>query len=276
MPRGGHMGLWKPTPKDIFKSRWKRFYKRTVRLRGKGNNVDFPGPHKQGPLNYDVPSPWKFHYSLEDMPERKLSRVGNPARLHYEQNLKNYIKPLMNARGSSAVAAILRSLDTGRRSSDRMGLGRLEAGWGRAKSDMEYIKDESHIAKQIGGNVPLLWKTYTGHNLFQNVRLYSLCEEEELVWKDGLNDPRRQMSEQGDSKNRGRFPYIDEKAGLIDELTLRDILRLGHRTNSRRHPKWKELQFWYKKWHRQYLRRRQMLKDEVKARMGVLKQAIPE
>ncbi|CAE7436053.1 unnamed protein product, partial [Symbiodinium necroappetens] len=64
-----------------------------------------------------------------------------------------------------------------------------------------------------------------------------------------------------------------EKAGLLDELELAEILRLRHKTNSRRLPKWKEIQFWFKKWHRVYLRRRAVKIAEAKARMGVLKQA---
>ncbi|OLP83337.1 hypothetical protein AK812_SmicGene35908 [Symbiodinium microadriaticum] len=65
-----------------------------------------------------------------------------------------------------------------------------------------------------------------------------------------------------------------EKAGLLDELELAEILRLRHKTNSRRLPKWKEIQFWFKKWHRVYLRRRAVKIAEAKARMGVLKQVI--
>lgn len=55
-----------------------------------------------------------------------------------------------------------------------------------------------------------------------------------------------------------RFPFIDESASLVDDLHLRDILKLGHRTNSRRLPRWKEIQYEHKKGHRSFLRRRQV------------------
>merc|ERR1712129_206794 len=80
------------------------------------------------------------------------------------------------------------------------------------------------------------------------------------------------LSEQ--SADRGRFPYVDEKASLIDELNLREILKLRHRTKSRHHPKRKEVRYCFKKWQQQYLRRRHMRKEELKERMGVLKTSL--
>jgi len=274
------MGLWKPTPRDIFKSRWKRFYKRCYRPRGAGNTVDQPPPHNQSRFLPDgVPSPWKLGYSLENFQQGKLPvDLRRTAFQTYKDNIRTFMMPADRCREGTASDCILRCLDPGRHGRSGSGLGRLEASWGRPEGN-DSDKVPGHILNIIKSELKEK-KTVeeclsASPSLFHARRLYQLCEEKEIVWDNGLNDPRRHDVDDGRG-GRGHFPYIDEKAGLIDELTLKEILRIGHRTNSRRHPKWKELQFWYKKWHRQYLRRRQMLKDEVKSRMGVLKQALPD
>jgi len=301
MPRGGHMGLWKPTPKDIFKSRWKRFYKRCYRPRKLGNNVDAPTPHPQQASGFPdgVPSPWKLNYSLGNFPEGNIPQdMRRGAANTYRANIGAYLRPIELAREGTAQDVILRCLDAGRRrgAASNSGYGRLEARWGRTAVSESESSSTRHMGQEVyddtDDHVPNHILTLQRHQRstgdqqeaerepfttqFQFRRLYELCEEKEIVWDGGLNDPRRLDASDSGAGGRGHFPYIDEKAGLLDELMLKDILRLGHRTNSRRHPKWTEIQFWYKKWHRQYLRRREMLKDEVKSRMGVLKQALPE
>jgi len=106
-------------------------------------------------------------------------------------------------------------------------------------------------------------------------RLYELCEEKELVWDRGQQDPHKDRRAE-EEQAHGRFPRVDEQASLVDDLQLKDILKLRHKTNRRRHPKWIEITYQYKKWHQQYLRRKAMLEDEVKARMGVIKQGTSE
>jgi len=284
------MGLWKPTPKDIFKSRWKRFYKRCYRPRKLGNNVDAPGPHAQA-LGFPdgIPSPWKLNYSIANFTQGNVPQdMRRAAAKTYGANISDYLRPIESAREGTAQDVILRCLDAGRRgaAASSSGYGRIEARWGREpqKEGREAFDTEEHVPNHI---LTLQRHQRTKQEQdevertscstqFQFRRLYELCEEKEIVWDGGLNDPRRMDGQDGGAGGRGHFPYIDEKAGLLDELMLKDILRLSHRTNSRRHPKWQEIQFWYKKWHRQYLRRREILKDEVKSRMGVLKQALPE
>merc|ERR1711953_612786 len=99
-------------------------------------------------------------------------------------------------------------------------------------------------------------------------RLYELCEEKELVWAGGQIDPNRER--QDELHSRGHFPRVDEAASPMDDLMLKDILLLRHKTNRRRHPKWIEISYTYKKWHQQYLRRGHMLQDEVKARLSIM------
>merc|ERR1712217_788698 len=91
-------------------------------------------------------------------------------------------------------------------------------------------------------------------------RLRELVEEWELVWENGQNNPRaaarrKKASPEDEGVDRGRFPYIDEQAGLLDELSLNEILRLNYKTKSRHHPKWKEIRYEMKRGHKQYLRR---------------------
>eukprot|EP00930_Biecheleria_cincta_P059506 TRINITY_DN45223_c0_g1_i1.p1 TRINITY_DN45223_c0_g1~~TRINITY_DN45223_c0_g1_i1.p1 ORF type:complete len:317 (+),score=68.07 TRINITY_DN45223_c0_g1_i1:53-952(+) len=299
MPRGGHMGLWKPTPKDIFKSRWKRFYKRSYRPRKAGNNVDDFPPHRQADFIEDVPSPWKLNYARSNFGAgRQPLDMRKLAARTYNSNYGDYMRPAFSAREGEPLEAVLRCLDAGRgrHGAGSSGLGRLEVSWmqapqaaeasssrDRPPSASQELQDPGfppHILKimrhcaeeQERSKVGLLQDQL---QTFQVRRLYQLCEEKEIVWDKGLNDPRR-IQAGDDGGDRGHFPYIDEQAGLLDELQLKDILRLAHRRKERRHPKWRELQFWYKKWHQQYMRRREMLKDEAKARMGVLKQAVPE
>jgi len=110
---------------------------------------------------------------------------------------------------------------------------------------------------------------------FKVRRLMNLLEEQEIVWSSGRRlQTRRAARSRSADDPRGNFPYIDEKAGLLDELDLAEILRVNYKTNSRRLPKWKEIQFWFKKWHRVYLRRRAVKIEEAKARVGVVKQVI--
>jgi len=118
-------------------------------------------------------------------------------------------------------------------------------------------------------------------------RFYELCEEKEILWHDvavntrgrplgGQQGPRG-AEQQGDAArgpDRGHFPYIDEQAALVDELRLDEVLRLRHRRNERRHPKWIEKAYQTRQRHKKYLHRRAINLDEIKERMGVLKQGI--
>eukprot|EP00913_Durusdinium_trenchii_P022422 g21061.t1 len=50
--------------------------------------------------------------------------------------------------------------------------------------------------------------------------------------------------------------------------------RIRHKTNSRRHPKWQEIQYWIKRWHRFYLRRRAVKRAEERGTEAQLKKAL--
>jgi len=282
------MALWRPTPKDIFKSRWKRFYKRCYRPRSAGNAVDRPPPHDQAYLPHDgVPSPWRLHFSAANFVEGTPSDARRSAYTAYKNNVKRYMLPSVNCNGPIFRDLVLRCLDRGQRGTCDSGLGRAEtatfpADSGHAPSHLfNIIEGEAKRSEESQAFLETLQAPICQSETFAVRRLYELCEEWELVWEGGLNDPRRGSSlrrsppEGGpELKDRGRFPFVDEKASLIDDLGLREILRLAHRTSSRRHPKWREKVFWYKKFHSQYLRRKAMVEEEAKQRMGILKASL--
>lgn len=289
------MGLWKPTPKDHFKSRWKRFYKRNYRLRSQTNAPDRPGPHAQPRYNPDgVPSPWKLLYSTENYPGNELPPDIRPFRItHYAQNERRFLLPMENCRGGAAQDVVLRTLDpSSRRGGADSGYGRPEtAPWGDKQPEHmpEHIVNIIKSAHETQGGavddndqdfLQLLLgsvaESKTVHT-FPLRRLRQLVEEWEIVWENGQNNPRaasKKTNTLEGGPDRGRFPFIDEQAGLLDELTLKDILRLNYKTKSRHHPKWREIRYDMKRGHRQYLRRKQMNDDEAKARMGVIRQAL--
>lgn len=297
MPRGGHHGLWKPTPADIYRSRWKRFYKRSHRFRTPGNNPDRAGPHEQPRWHPDVvPSPWRIQYSLRGF-EPSMPPDARPYfDRAYTDNLKRFLRPATscNFDNRSGRDLILRCLDPGRRGGAHSGYGRPEVGNATMVPDYleNLIKDEAEKTKSEHFLEKLLMtpekqSEVQQPQVFYVRRLAELLEEKEIVWAKGQTDPKANLGRSkirqdliggtpGEEVNRGQFPYVDEQASLIDSLELREILRLRHRTNKRRHPKWLEITYQYKKWHKQYLRRRAMLQDEVKARMGVLRQAVAQ
>ncbi|CAJ1413870.1 unnamed protein product [Effrenium voratum] len=294
MPRGGHMGLWKPLPRDIFKSRWKRFFKRCWRPRSGGNQVDRAGPHIQGDYWEAVPSPWKLHLrepsKAAGADAYKDGAGANSSLKVYRRNQASYLRPAMMCREGTASDIILRCLDAGRRSSFSLtGLGKLEAAWfnvpesGNPRQETawedaapRHILDELEKVikerKETSSQEPYEVLASPSNN-FKVRRLFELCEEKEIVWDGGQIGARRRTGREEASK-RGNFPYIDEQAGLLDELNLDEILRLRHKTKSRRLPKWKAISWWFKRWHRVYLRRRAMVIEEVKATEGVSKKAL--
>lgn len=159
-------------------------------------------------------------------------------------------------------------------------------GAGEQRPFEEYLKTAAvgpsswHKATAFGGAFDSEAKAHVEH--FPIVRLSELLEEKEIVWTFGQNKPRSRASRPAQGldgqvvRDRGRFPTIDEQASLIDELTQKEILKLAYKRRSRRHPKWQEIAYEAKKGHKSFLRRRQVLLDEVKARMGVLRQALQD
>lgn len=299
------MGGWFPIPKDFYRSRWKQFYKRSWRTRSAVNNPERPGPHPQPRFNPDdVPSPWKLQYSLNNF-DSFVPGMNRYAQQSYALNVPRFLQPAahchpMEPKGSdrergggsgfedepsvqeiTAQDHILRCLDPGRRGGGHSGYGRLEVNHYTNKdapsdSTPEHIRNLMSSVAQADGReaqdfVETLMARDERRQFFAVPRLMKLCEEKEIVWEKGrLDQDRNKKREQlTENLDRGHFPYVDEQASLIDDLVLREILKLRHKTKTRRHPRWIEISYQRKRWHQQYLRRRQMLKDEMKVRMGL-------
>lgn len=285
MPRGGHKGLWKPTPLDFFRSRWKRFYKRSYRPRSGGaNNPDWLPPHPQATYNNDgVPSPWKLQYSLRNFPPGSFPPDARGfAQQAYEQNFFKLMQPYRRCTDPVAMDIVMRCLDPGRHGGGDTGYGRTEVEPTLAQSadvDQSSKGVPQHLYNMLGASgdesdqqfYNTLKTTSSDPDTFHIHRLRELCEEKQIVYLAGKKpDFNRNQGNESDH----RFPFVDEQAGLLDELNLKDILRLRYKTNSRRHPKWTAIKETYKRWHRLYLRNKAVLEDEAKARLGVKKQQL--
>lgn len=302
MPKAGHFGGWYPLPKDHFRSRWKRFYKRSYRPdRGLGiNTVDRPPPYSAPysmrlgtaePIHPDsVPSPWRVQCSGVSgtsgaSAEPNFHDQRRAGYRMYRSNVKAFTAPAIFARSSTALDVVLRCIDPGRqRGRSDSGLGRPELFGMRVGGRNSRSAGDSKI--DAPQNVPhhiytlmeaashdhgqeFLEALSENKESFALRRLYELCEEYEIVWHRGQAELNRESADE-ESKKQGRFPRVDEQASLVDDLALRDILKLRHKTNRRCHPKWVEITYQHKKGHKQYLRRRHMLQDEAKARMSML------
>eukprot|EP00811_Abedinium_folium_P002178 NODE_11997_length_1252_cov_9.296889.p2 GENE.NODE_11997_length_1252_cov_9.296889~~NODE_11997_length_1252_cov_9.296889.p2 ORF type:complete len:289 (-),score=38.93 NODE_11997_length_1252_cov_9.296889:303-1169(-) len=286
MPSGGHKGGWWPTPRDIYRSRWKRFYKRTYRWRSALNHPDNPPPYRQAGQPHDfVPSPMKLQVQIRPTgglpPWARRGTWGT-----YLRNSSRYMSPAQFAQDVTGRDYVMRCLDRGSHGGGDTGYGRIEAGISAQNRQhpqaqaQETAAMPEHIRRVLeesagtvtGGHefVKTLKDTYDDNDKFYVKRLAELTEEFELVWE--TRDGRRRRAD-GD---HGIFPYVDEKASLVDDLRLDTILKLRHRTKRRRMPKWIEIQYVTKKWHQQYMRRRHMLKDEAAARHGIVRQAMQQ
>lgn len=234
-----------------------------------------------------VPSPWVLQYSLSNF-EKLPTDARRTAQRHYDFNFRSFMNGAMKC-GPNPVAqdVILRCLDRGRKGGADTGLGRPEALlstvedrttlYDKAPIHLRNIfESEAEKSSENVGFLSILRSEASETDQFHNRRLYKLLEEKEIVWERGQLDVRKlsKRGTEGESDgSRGNFPFVDEQASLIDDLQLREILRLRHRINRRRHFKWIAIRYQYKKWHAQYLRRRDMVLDEAKARMGVLRQS---
>jgi len=312
MPRGGHFALWRPNPQaDIYRSRWKRFYKRSYRPRTPMNLPDSSPPHLQPKWGRDanaphifpdgIPSPWAMQYSVSNFQNGLPPDAKRFSQKAYEWNSQRFLNPARICRNTIGQDHILRCLDPGRKNGADTGYGRAEVGATWDETGPTHLRNIFEAEAQRSGNgeedrLDFLrtlketqpigrganaanYEATKSTDLFHSRRLFMLLEEQEIVWTGGQLDLRK-MARKGaggnedSTKERGHFPYVDEQASLIDDLQLREILRLRHRINRRRHFKWMEIAYQYKRWHQQYLRRRAVMLDEVKARMGVLRQTL--
>lgn len=279
MPHGGHFGLFRhAVPKNMLRPKW-RFAKASIR---------------EGVSRDAVPAPWRLQYWNWSDDSMKLSRRA------YALSIQRYLRPAVKS-GTVGSDYMLRILDSaGRRVKHRghSGFGHpaLQTRYDGPSEDtddkqyqdvaphhlrsvldgLEYFstkKDsrEKESAEQgsFQQQVVRSINNWKGTHPFIVRRLMKLCHEYEMVWHER---PRRRRGVGGvsaEGPDRGEFPYVDEQASLLDDQRLDTILRTRHRINRRRHPKWIEIQYVKKQWHRQYLRRKAMLAAEVKERQGL-------
>eukprot|EP00929_Paragymnodinium_shiwhaense_P108460 TRINITY_DN7477_c0_g2_i1.p1 TRINITY_DN7477_c0_g2~~TRINITY_DN7477_c0_g2_i1.p1 ORF type:complete len:313 (-),score=54.44 TRINITY_DN7477_c0_g2_i1:54-992(-) len=308
MPRGGHNGAWIALPQNFFRSRWKRFYKRSYRWSSRGisvNGVNRPGPHDQAKGVYPDPMPelWRLQYSDVNYSD-KLPRDQRQAGWEmFKRNEQKLFRPAERCEDPIGRDLILRSLDPGWRfRGGDSGLGRpelttkdvisanLEADRENDNDGADQSRDRRQLARGNDFNAlpshifyvmkarssekkhddekDLLRRLGSGVHRHFPRRLYELCEEKEIVWAPGQKLDAEKEEAAG---GHGRFPRIDEQASLVDNLGLPEILRLRHKTKSRHHPKWARIQRQFDKWQAQYESRRVVVKAEQKARISIIK-----
>jgi hypothetical protein len=71
-------------------------------------------------------------------------------------------------------------------------------------------------------------------------RLYNMCNTYSNIWRPEKTkgvSKANSADEQGILR-RGAFPYVDERATVLTELTKSVILQTRHRVNSDAHPRW--------------------------------------
>mmetsp|Transcript_74653 Transcript_74653/g.155661 ORF Transcript_74653/g.155661 Transcript_74653/m.155661 type:complete len:310 (+) Transcript_74653:114-1043(+) len=304
MPRGGHFGLWKPTPQDIYKSRWKRFYKYAGRTgRNQYNNYPIPPGYKGRGVAQDVQDFYKLNIG---------GRFDLKVDLPLKEAERQFMRPALECKNPCALPAILRSLEGRVHGGAETGIGRANLAWFKpAAASSSSSSSSPSSSKQADDNNIGELKTFLPFHMqnrlrtllgssatqesefykkvlegqpehFHNRKIQALVHEHSVVWHSGGSGkaPGNQATTsrakagaggaQAGEKNRGNFPYIEEQASLLTELNLRAMLRVAHRTNLRRHPKWREIEYEFKKGHRNYLRRRDVMLKEQKASMGII------
>lgn len=97
-------------------------------------------------------------------------------------------------------------------------------------------------------------------------RIYRLCHQYETIWKPHFRaEDMVGQGEDGADGSADSFPYVEETASLVPDLSLKNILHSRHKTRSRRHPKWLEVKWFQRKWHNMYLHRRRVVRQSLEA-----------
>lgn len=141
---------------------------------------------------------------------------------------------------------ILESLE---RSHYESGSLKQHSGYGMDLGSRKGPRDEyaySHITSIYRSIDEKFSDALTGASVdsFPIKRLYNICSTYSSVWnpkklKQGDRSKisaKLHVSESAES--RGAFPYVDERATVLPELTKSAILQTRHRVNSDSHPKW--------------------------------------
>lgn len=75
-------------------------------------------------------------------------------------------------------------------------------------------------------------------NTFPIKRLHHICNLYESNSRKYRTGPVASSPPGANEDPRGSFPYVDEKATILGELSGTEILRTRHRVNSHSHPRW--------------------------------------
>eukprot|EP00397_Hematodinium_sp_SG-2012_P050184 GEMP01058209.1.p1 GENE.GEMP01058209.1~~GEMP01058209.1.p1 ORF type:complete len:257 (+),score=23.62 GEMP01058209.1:119-889(+) len=244
MPRGGHHGGWFPFPNPkmgILEHRpaWKKFAgpQRVPGQKGAFLKQSWVlNVNKDPKVNVNLPS--RDENNIKDMYEANRTMLALPL-----QWLSDECPSISNK-----WRCLSRSLDFDR------GLARNEYVNVDATSHFNIIADSPK--KGYWDDPTKFWQ------ILANRRMYRLCQQYQTTWK-----PWTPPTESKHDNKEDAFPYVDENASVMADLGLKDILHSRHKTRTRRHPKWVEIQWWLRKWKNAYLHRRRIkiVEDEAKS-----------
>lgn len=120
------------------------------------------------------------------------------------------------------------------RSKLQEGVGKQFSGLGLAHRSRASLPD--HLVKifqeEDMGAAENLIRAQT--EVFPIKRVFNLAREYTSVWQR----PERRDFSRKVVGERGPFPYVDERAAVLQELTKAQIYKTRHRVNSDSHPKW--------------------------------------
>lgn len=130
---------------------------------------------------------------------------------------------------------IMESLD---RSVGDDGGARSTSGYGLEPRRSEGVSSVPHLRRILEETDKQFAEQLDGVKLetFPLKRLYSITQLYESVWKPSSRRSRNAVAAGDD--NRGPFPFVDDRATVLNELTKQHIMQSRHRVNSENHPKW--------------------------------------
>jgi len=231
----------------------------------------------------------------------------------YKTNASRYMDVALRCRDSSKLHYIINQLEGARSIYTRTGLVkevtsedvRLGSKSSAKRNDAPFQDmDSSCNPLQFNGNTPELLRTSEDHHFMQTIasahenlkplikdyetdkdaisggdqhtsfimhRLQRLLAQYDHYWQD--KKATRAFVE-GREPPPTQLPYIDEQASVLQSMMLKDVLFTRHRTRRRRHPKWVEIEWVFKKWHRAYLHKRRIAREEAKEKLGIRKSSL--
>ena len=170
-------------------------------------------------------------------------------------NIRPRRSPLYMRSEITYMLPVMRGIDSRRqcmldcleRSYHDEGSPKQHSGHGMALARRKFDNEEatlSHIFNVFKEVEPEFASELAGATVetFPIKRLYNICQTYSSVWDPNRFKSSRNVSGTGEQsdivKQRGPFPFVDDRATVLSELTKANIFQTRHRVNSNSHPRW--------------------------------------